>query len=292
MQWVAVRGLRKCCPTQDEGMTGMPSVSVLGRARAHRACSAGTDLTMRRRAMVLNTFEKLLGFLKKTGSAQHLNPRTIAIGDIHGCSAALDALLEAIRPRPEDCIVTLGDYINRGPDSRGVIERLMELKGRCRLVPLLGNHDEMLFEVLADSYPLDYFLGVGGDATLDSYGPDRVLSLIPDNHLKFLERCLDYHETKSHIFVHASYQSDLPMGEHTTPTLRWEPLGNSVPEPHVSGKTVIAGHTSQKNGEILDLGHVKVIDTYCYGGGWLTALDLRTEEVWQADREGNMRWRS
>ena len=84
-----------------------------------------------------------------------VNPRTIAIGDIHGCSAALDALLEAIRPRPEDCIVTLGDYINRGPDSRGVIERLIELKDRCRLVPLLGNHEEMLFEALADSYPLD-----------------------------------------------------------------------------------------------------------------------------------------
>ena len=56
-----------------------------------------------------------------------MKPRTIAIGDIHGCSAALDALIEAIRPRPEDSIVTLGDYINRGPDSRGVIERLIEL---------------------------------------------------------------------------------------------------------------------------------------------------------------------
>ena len=218
-----------------------------------------------------------------------MNPRTIAIGDIHGCSAALTALLEAIRPRREDCIVTLGDYINRGPDSRGVIERLIELKDYCRLVPLLGNHEEMLFQALADSYPLDYFLGVGGDATLDSYGPDRVLSLIPNNHLKFLKSCLDYHETKSHIFVHASYEFDLPMDQQTSSILRWEPVGSSVPEPHVSGKTVIAGHTSQKNGEILDLGHVKVIDTYCYGGGWLTALDVHTEEVWQADREGNMR---
>ena len=71
-----------------------------------------------------------------------MNPRTIAIGDIHGCSAALDALVEAIRPRPEDCIVTLGDYINRGPDSRGVIERLIELTRRCRLLPILGNHDQ------------------------------------------------------------------------------------------------------------------------------------------------------
>src|SRR5450432_2690571 len=126
-----------------------------------------------------------------------MRPRTIAIGDIHGCSSALDALLNAIRPRPEDCIVTLGDYVNRGPDSRGVIERLIELKDRCRLVPILGNHEEMLFEALAKTYRLGYFLRVGGEATLDSYGPDRVLALIPDNHLEFLERCLDYYETKT-----------------------------------------------------------------------------------------------
>jgi serine/threonine protein phosphatase 1 len=62
-----------------------------------------------------------------------------------------------------------------------------------------------------------------------------------------------------------------------------------TPGPHESGKTVIVGHTSQKNGEILDLGHVKCIDTFCCGGGWLTALDVHTHEVWQADREGKMR---
>jgi serine/threonine protein phosphatase 1 len=218
-----------------------------------------------------------------------MRPRTIAIGDIHGCSAALDALLKAIRPRLNDTIVTLGDYINRGPDSKGVIERLIELSHQCRLVPLLGNHEEMLFEALADSYPLHYFLGVGGDDTLDSYGPGRELSKIPDDHIKFLESCLDYHETDTHIFAHASYEPHLPMTEQAAPTLRWEPLRNSIPEPHVSGKIVIVGHTSQKNGEILDLVHVKCIDTCCYGGGWLTALDVHTEEVWQADIEGNMR---
>ena len=84
-----------------------------------------------------------------------MNSRTIAIGDIHGCSAALDALLKTIRPRPEDRIVTLGDYINRGPDSRGVIERLIELKDRCRLVPLLGNHDQMLLEARSGISPND-----------------------------------------------------------------------------------------------------------------------------------------
>src|ERR671921_455665 len=77
--------------------------------------------------------------------------RTIAVGDIHGCSSALDA----IRPRNDDVVVTLGDYINRGPDSRGVIDRLIDLGRRCRLVPLLGNHDQMLFEALADIFPTE-----------------------------------------------------------------------------------------------------------------------------------------
>jgi serine/threonine protein phosphatase 1 len=219
-----------------------------------------------------------------------MNSRTIAIGDIHGCSAALDALLKTIRPRPEDRIVTLGDYINRGPDSRGVIERLIELKDRCRLVPLLGNHDQKLLEARSGLHPTTW-LGMGGIATLDSYGPGRDIRLIPERHFQFLEGCLDYFETDTHIFVHANYFPDIPMDEQHVGMLRWESLRGMTPGPHDSGKMVIAGHTSQKNGEILDLGHVKIIDTYCCGGGWLTALDVQTDQVWQADREGNMRRR-
>jgi serine/threonine protein phosphatase 1 len=217
-----------------------------------------------------------------------MNPRTIAIGDIRGCSAALDALIGAIRPRPEDCIVTLGDYINRGPDSRGVIERLIELEDRCRLVPLLGNHDQKLLEARCGRHPTTW-IGMGGIVTLDSYGPGRDIRLIPEAHFQFLEGCRDFYETETHIFVHANYFPDIPMDEQPAMTLRWEFLGETTQGPHESGKTVVVGHTSQKNGEILDLGHVKVIDTYCYGGGWLTALDVQTEEVWQADREGNRR---
>src|SRR3954451_14171144 len=216
-------------------------------------------------------------------------PRTIAIGDVHGCSAALAALIDAIGPGPEDTIVTLGDYINRGPDSRGVLDRLIDLGGRCRLVPLLGNHEEMLFEALAGSYPPDYFLGVGGDATLDSYSPGLDLSLIPDGHIGFLKGCLEYHETDAHIFAHAGYDPELPMAEQTGSVLRWESLRSSVPEPHVSGKMVIVRHTSQKAGEVLDLGYLKCIDTYCFGGGWLTALDVNTGETWQANQDGKLR---
>lgn len=217
--------------------------------------------------------------------------RTIAIGDIHGCSAALASLLEAIGPRPDDTIVALGDYVNRGPDGRGVIEQLIELERRCRLVPILGNHDQMLLEARAGKYPIEWLLDMGGAATLDSYGPGRDPGLVPDEHCAFLRRCLDFHETDAHIFTHANYLSDVPMAEQSVAMLRWESLRDSVPGPHRSGKTVIVGHTSQKTGEVLDLDYLKCIDTYCHGGGWLTALDVSTEEIWQVDRAGEIRRR-
>jgi serine/threonine protein phosphatase 1 len=211
------------------------------------------------------------------------SPRTIAIGDIHGCSLALAALIEAIEPDSEDVLVTLGDYINRGPDSRDVLDQLIDLSRRCRLVPLLGNHDQKLLEARAGTHPTTW-IGMGGLATLDSYGPGRDLSLIPDEHFEFLEGCRDYYETDTHIFVHANYFPDIPMGEQEVGMLRWESLREMTPGPHESGKIVIVGHTSQKTGEILDLGHLMCIDTYCHGGGWLTALDVLTGEVWQANQ--------
>jgi serine/threonine protein phosphatase 1 len=130
---------------------------------------------------------------------------------------------------------------------------------------------------------------MGGIATLDSCGPGRDIQLIPAAHFQFLEACQEFYEIETHIFIHANYFPEVSIDEQPVKMLRWESLRAMTPGPHESGKTVIGGHTSQKNGEILDLGHVKVIDTYCYGGGWLTALDIQTEEVWQADRKGNLR---
>ncbi|MHC4404655.1 MAG: metallophosphoesterase, partial [Planctomycetota bacterium] len=73
--------------------------------------------------------------------------RIIAIGDIHGHSRALATILESVDPQPEDTIVPLGDYCDRGPDTRGVLNQLIELGERCRVVPILGKHDEMLLEI-------------------------------------------------------------------------------------------------------------------------------------------------
>ncbi len=222
--------------------------------------------------------------------------RTIAIGDVHGCSQALDALIQVIDPEPDDVIVALGDYVNRGPDSRGVIEKLIALEQRCNLIALLGNHDQMLLDACARRPQVfAIWLRMGGNATLSSYGsrPGSIsaadLARIPAEHLAFLERCRSYHETETHIYVHAKYNPDLPMDRQPDWLLRWETLRDGVPSPHVSGKPVIAGHSSQKTGEILDLGHLICIDTYCYGGGWLTALEVHSRQVWQANQQGRLR---
>src|SRR5262249_15668661 len=164
-------------------------------------------------------------------------PRTIAIGDVHGCSRALEALLQAIQPRPADVLVTLGDYVNRGPDSRRVLDRLIVLERQCHLVPLLGNHDQQLLAAKAGEPGAAFnWLDLGGVATVASYGGQGVtaadLARIPAKHIAFLERCQGYHEADSHIFVHAQYEPDLAMADQSPHFLRWESLREVTPGPH------------------------------------------------------------
>lgn len=213
--------------------------------------------------------------------------RTIAIGDIHGCSQALDAVVRAIEPRADDTIVALGDYVDRGPDSRGVVERIMELAQECRLVPLLGNHEIMLLDALDRGMADSGWLLCGGKETIASYGGR--LENIPSTHVEFFRGLLPYYESETHFFVHANYQYDMPLADQPDYLLYWEHLHLSSPRPHEGGKKAIVGHTSQKSCEILDLGHVVCIDTFCHGGGWLTALDVDSGKVWQADRLGYLR---
>jgi len=221
--------------------------------------------------------------------------RTIAIGDIHGCHNALETLLASVAPREQDTIVTLGDYVDRGPQSREVIDRLIALQASCRLIPLLGNHDQMFLLTLSGrSEEAPMWLGWGGEATLTSYagsaaaGLDR-LGTVPQSHKRFLARCRAYYETSQFMFIHASYDPALPLERQFPEVLHWESVRDAPPGPHVSGKTAIVGHTSQKSGEILDLGYLVCIDTYCYGGGWLTAFEPVTRLVWQANEVGETR---
>ncbi|GIW86787.1 MAG: serine/threonine protein phosphatase [Isosphaeraceae bacterium] len=213
--------------------------------------------------------------------------RVIAIGDIHGYPAALDAVLRALEPTPADTLVFLGDYADRGPDSRGVLERLIELRRRLPIVTILGNHDEMLLAARTHPRILADWLDFGGDATLRSYGVDHAQDL-PAEHVEMLSSCVDFYATDRYLFAHGSYDPELPLEEQPWNLLRWESIRDGPPAAHSSGRTAILGHTSQKDGQILDLGHLVCIDTYAYGGGWLTAYEPQTGRTWQADRQGRL----
>src|ERR1043166_493704 len=112
--------------------------------------------------------------------------RTLAIGDIHGCLRALDLLLETVQPQPDDVIVTLGDYVDRGPDSKTVLDRLIDLPNRCKHIALKGNHDLMMLKARDDWEEFKHWLNYGGRETLQSYGADMswggFAKSIPESH--------------------------------------------------------------------------------------------------------------
>jgi serine/threonine protein phosphatase 1 len=216
--------------------------------------------------------------------------RVLAIGDIHGCSQALTTLLTAVDPQPEDLIVTLGDYVDRGPNSAAVIERLLKLQRTGRLVALRGNHDQMMLDA-RDGWELESeWLACGGRETLASYarwGGAGTLDDVPASHWDFLERiCVDWYETPTHFFVHANAYPDLPLDEQPIYMLYWERL--EAASPHISGKIMVCGHTKQRSGVPLNLGHAVCIDTGVYDGGWLTCLDVDRGFIWQADQSGRV----
>ena len=218
--------------------------------------------------------------------------RILAIGDIHGCSIAFDTLLAAVKLQPEDQLVTLGDYVDRGPDSKGIINRLIALHDTGQLVALLGNHEVMMLKAHTSSKEMQRWVYCGGgDKTLDSYSPDSNeydLASIPNIHWDFVKNaCVKWHEIDTHFFVHANAYPDLPLSEQPEFMLFWERFNN--PAPHFSGKTMVCGHTSQKSGVPVNLGHAICIDTWVYGEGWLTCLDVTSGKVWQANQSGQLR---
>lgn len=223
--------------------------------------------------------------------------RCLAIGDIHGCYTAFDALLNEIKLGDDDVLVTLGDYVNRGPDTRKVIARLLELEQSGCLVPLRGNHEIMILDSSLGKREHRRWLQVGGKETLKSYslksdskGNDSEASIgdIPLSHWEFLrDRLLPYHETSTHLFVHANAYPDMPMKDQPDYMLFWEKFND--PPRHESGKILVCGHTSQKSGMPRSNGNAICLDTWAFGGGWLSCLDVATGQIWQANEKGKTR---
>lgn len=213
----------------------------------------------------------------------------LAIGDIHGCLNALETLLTHLKPGRADVVVTLGDYVDRGPDSKGVIDRLLRLAGETTLVPLLGNHDLLFREALAGVLDqLEGWLQVGGQQTMESYGS---LSAVPEAHHQFLSQtCRLWFEPENEevFFVHGSACPGLPLEQQSEEWLLWRRI-HEAEGPHVSGRTMICGHTAQRNGLPLLLPHALCIDTWAFGEGWLTCYDVHAAAFLQANESGEVR---
>ena len=216
--------------------------------------------------------------------------RTLVIGDIHGCSTALDLMLQELAPKSDDVLITLGDYVDRGPDSRGVLHCLLDLEKRTQLIPLIGNHEILMLDARSKLVDSTSWYGVGGRQTMQSYGcmdtPDW--DAIPQEHWDFLsQRLRRWHANGTHIFAHANVNAMLPMPDQSDDWLFWRRFDDS--HPHFSGKTLVCGHTAQKNGLPRILPGRICLDTWAYGEGWLTALETGTGSLVQTNQRGEAR---
>jgi len=212
--------------------------------------------------------------------------KRIAIGDIHGCHRALETMLDLIHPSEDDLIVTLGDYIDRGPDSKAVIDTLLEFRKTHYLIHLMGNHEIQMIRALETRQDKERFLSdlCGGEDTLRSYGGS--FDDVPEEHWGFIRSAELYHELENHILVHAGISSQTPVDQQDQETYYYQRFYSQ--QPHISGKTVVCGHTIQ--GDLPNnQGHAICIDTCAYGGGWLSALDLDSGKIWQTNETGQSR---
>jgi serine/threonine protein phosphatase 1 len=214
--------------------------------------------------------------------------RLLAIGDIHGCRRALDVLLAAVAPRYGDIVVPLGDLIDRGPDSKGVIERMIQLSREVDLIPIRGNHEMMMMQARESPLALTEWRGFGGDATLESYATDS-LSAIPDSHWRFIESTKPFYEAANHLLVHAKAYADLWLSDDPDHTAFSEVFNCPPPGPGSRNKIMVCGHTPQRGGLPKDGGRVIYLDTAVHAGGWLTCLDPGSMEYWQANEESACR---
>ena len=212
--------------------------------------------------------------------------RVLAIGDIHGCDTALESILKYVKPTREDTVVSVGDLVDRGPDSKRVVEMLMELRQQCDFVLVKGNHEEMLEYVIETGQSLrDWLIGFGGGETLESYGCS--IDELPADHVEFLTSGVEYHETETHIFAHATPHPHAAMPDQERMDLRWSRFYDALP-PHISGKQVICGHTAQKSGKPALADGWVCIDTWVYGDGALTCLDVISARYCQANERGQL----
>ena len=246
--------------------------------------------------------ESLLKFVRPRQVRTYSVPagvRAYAIGDIHGRLDLLDMLIDLIdeddrrRDPAETVIIFLGDLIDRGPDSRGVVERAMALGASERNTRfLMGNHEEVFLRaVQGDLRALRMLLRIGGDQTVFSYGIDRdeyrsldfealaaaLKVRVPQDHVGFLSGFEPSIELGDYLFVHAGIRPGVAIGQQSVSDMRWI-RDEFLRHRDDHGKLIVHGHSVS---EEIDVRPNRIgIDTGAYATGRLTAVGLQRSERW------------
>lgn len=224
--------------------------------------------------------------------------RVYAIGDIHGRLDLLDRLLVMIdeddsrRGQADTALIFLGDLVDRGPDSLGVVERLIKLREERPVRCLMGNHEEVFLSAVAgDLRALRFLVRIGGRETLISYGIsedeyrgvdyDGLLALlqekVPPSHVAFLSAFEHMIEIGDYLFVHAGLRPGVAVEDQKTSDLCW------IREDFLShrdsfGKMVVHGHSITE--DIDERPNRIGIDTGAFASGHLTAIGLEADQRW------------
>ena len=224
--------------------------------------------------------------------------RVYAIGDIHGRRDCLDTLIGMIdadnlaRGRADTTLVFLGDLVDRGADSRGVVARVMHIAKSPKTILLMGNHEEILIRAWeGDRNAAGLFHRVGGRETLLSYGiseaeydacdlgdlAELIAAHVPIEHIAFMRNFVDQWQCGDYLFVHAGIRPGLPLDEQRASDMRWI-RREFLDDPRDHGVMVVHGHSIT---EAVDEQPNRIgIDTGAFASGKLTALGIEGTEKW------------
>ncbi len=216
---------------------------------------------------------------------------TWVIGDIHGCLNQLNIMLDKLNEAGWDRLIFLGDYIDRGPDSKGVIDTIMSLQkdfGLDKIIALKGNHEDMCLHNYAYKNNLDRQLGGawscnGAKQTIDSFNAFGGYEPIPDEYLEWMNNLPLMCEDENAYYVHAGFLPEVEPAYQLEEDMLWirhEFLNSD----YDWGKPVIFGHTPVKL--VQDLGNKIAIDTGCVYGEYLSAYCVEAKKVLKVTNNG------
>lgn len=217
-----------------------------------------------------------------------MNKRLFAIGDIHGCFDSFQKLVEhKIGIRKNDKLVLLGDYIDRGSQSKAVVDYILELvRMDFDVTPLMGNHEAMLLDALGNSQLLFLWFLNGGIQTLESFGI-RSLKDLPPIYIEFFKGLHPYYSIENYLFVHAGFNDAMNNPFEDQNQMFWT-RREKYTNPVFRDKIIIHGHTPVTEAycrKIIRANHQVInIDTGCVyadvvGYGRLTAIELYSGEL-------------